>query len=130
MISIRTWLTHWWGRLSIARWWYGDPNAPPFPPDIMAKINATVEKLEVTFTERTVAQIQAELRARAIVVSALSTIHHALRRIGFTRKKRRYEPPSKTGPMSLGSDGAGGSGSATWTRAASCSSTRPERPPT
>ena len=65
MTSIRTWLTHWRGRSSIARWWVGDPNAPPFPPDIMAKIDATVEKLEVTFTERTVAQIQAELRAAA-----------------------------------------------------------------
>ncbi len=65
MTSIRIWLTHWWGRSSIARWWYGDPNAPPFPPDIMAKINATVEKLEVTFTHRTVAQLQAELRAAA-----------------------------------------------------------------
>ena len=78
----------------------------------------------------TLAEIQAELRARAIVVSALSTIHHALRRIGFTRKKRRYEPPSKTGPTWPTSGDAGASGSATWTRAASSSSTRPGRPPT
>ena len=63
MTSIRTWLAVWWRRL--ARWWTGDPNAPPFPPDIMAKIDATVEKLEATFTERTVAQIQADLRAAA-----------------------------------------------------------------
>ena len=47
----------------------------------------------------TLAELQTELRARTIVVSALSTIHHALRRIGVTRKKRRYELPSKTGPM-------------------------------
>jgi transposase len=78
----------------------------------------------------TLAEVQAELRARAIVVSALSTIHHALRRLGFTRKKRRYEPPSKTGPTWRRSDGAGASGSATWTRAVSSSSTRPGRPPT
>jgi transposase len=78
----------------------------------------------------TLAELQAELRARAIVVSALSTIHHALRRIGFTRKKRRYEPPSKTGPTSRKSGGAGGSGSVIWTRAASSSSMRPGRPPT
>jgi transposase len=78
----------------------------------------------------TLAELQAELRARAIGVSALSTIHHALRRIGFTRKKRRYEPPSKTGPTSPKSGGAGGSGRAIWTRAASSSSTRPGRPPT
>ena len=78
----------------------------------------------------TLAELQAELRARAIVVSALSTIHHALRRIGFTRKKRRYEPPSKTGPTSPKSGGAGGSGSVIWTRAASSSSMRPGRPPT
>jgi transposase len=43
----------------------------------------------------TLAELKAELRA-AVVVSALSTIHHALRRIGFTRKKdvtsRRARP--------------------------------------
>jgi transposase len=78
----------------------------------------------------TLAELQTELRARTIVVSALSTIHHALRRLGFTRKKRRYELPSKTGPMWRRSGDAGGSGSATWTRAASSSSTRPGRPPT
>lgn len=78
----------------------------------------------------TLAELQAELRARAIVVSALSTIHHALRRIGFTRKKRRYERLSKSAPTSLKSAGGGGSGSAIWTRAALSSSTRPGRPPT
>ncbi len=78
----------------------------------------------------TLAELQAELGARAIVVAALSTIHHALRRIGFTRKKRRYEPLSRTVPTWRRSGGAGKSGSATWTRAASCSSTRPGRPPT
>ncbi len=65
MTSIGTWLTQWWGRGAIARWWAGDPNAPSFPPHIMAKIDATVEKLEVTVTQRTVAQIQAQLRAAA-----------------------------------------------------------------
>jgi transposase len=37
----------------------------------------------------TLGEVQAELRARGILVSALSTIHHALRRIGLTRKKSR-----------------------------------------
>ena len=36
----------------------------------------------------TLAEIQAELRSRGIVVRALSTIHLALRRLGLTRKKR------------------------------------------
>jgi len=35
----------------------------------------------------TLAEIRAELHERGIVVHALSTIHHALRRIGLTRKK-------------------------------------------
>jgi len=34
------------------------------------------------------AEIQAELAHRGVVVRALSTIHHALRRLGLTRKKR------------------------------------------
>jgi putative transposase len=38
--------------------------------------------------EITLAEIQAELRAWGIVVQALSTIHHALRRLDLTRKKR------------------------------------------
>ena len=37
----------------------------------------------------TLAEIQAELRMRGIVVQALSTIHLTLRRMGLTRKKRR-----------------------------------------
>jgi putative transposase len=44
----------------------------------------------------TLSEIQGELRARGIVVQALSTIHHALRRLGLTRKKRRSGPPSRT----------------------------------
>ena len=47
----------------------------------------------------TLSEIQAELRARGIVVQALSTIHLTLRRMGLTRKKRRLERPSRTGPM-------------------------------
>ncbi len=39
-------------------------------------------------TDITLAEIRAELHERGIVVHALSTIHHALRRIGLTRKKR------------------------------------------
>jgi transposase len=37
----------------------------------------------------TLAEIQAELHRRGIVVSALSTIHHMLRRLGLSRKKSR-----------------------------------------
>ena len=47
----------------------------------------------------TLAEIQTELRMRGIVVQALSTIHLTLRRMGLTRKKRRSERPSRTGPM-------------------------------
>ncbi len=36
----------------------------------------------------TLAELQSELRARGIVVQALSTIHLALRRLGLSRKKR------------------------------------------
>ncbi len=38
--------------------------------------------------EITLAEIQAELQARGIVIHALSTIHVALRRLKLTRKKR------------------------------------------
>ncbi len=44
----------------------------------------------------TLSEIQGELWARGIVVHALSTIHHALRRLGLTRKERRSGPPSRT----------------------------------
>src|SRR5215204_1512549 len=42
----------------------------------------------VEATDITLAEIRGELHERGIVVHALSTIHHALRRIGLTRKKR------------------------------------------
>ncbi|MBL0407664.1 hypothetical protein JKG68_27510 [Microvirga aerilata] len=45
----------------------------------------------------TLAEIQAELRARGIVVQALSTIHLMLKRMGLTREKRRSGRPSRTG---------------------------------
>ncbi len=65
MRSLWTRLTVWWRRAAAVEWWGGDPSAPIFPPHILAQIDATVERLEVTFTRRTVAQIQAELRAAA-----------------------------------------------------------------
>jgi transposase len=80
--------------------------------------------------EITLAEIQSELQARGIVVRALSTIHHALKRLRLTRKKRHSERPSRTVPMSHARAGAGGSGSAIWTRAASCFSMRPAPRPT
>lgn len=80
--------------------------------------------------EITLAELQAELRSRGIVVRALSTLHVMLKRLKLTRKKRRCMRPSRTVPMSRASAGAGGSCSASWTRVASCSSTRPARRPT
>ena len=47
----------------------------------------------------TLAEIQAELRARGIVVRALSTIHLMLKRMHLTHKKRRSGRPSRTGRM-------------------------------
>jgi putative transposase len=46
----------------------------------------------------TLSEIQAELRARGIVVAALSTILLSLRRLGLRHKKRRSGRPSRTGP--------------------------------
>ena len=45
----------------------------------------------------TLAEIQAELRARGIEVQALSTIHLMLRRLDLTHNKRRSGRPSRTG---------------------------------
>jgi transposase len=80
--------------------------------------------------EITLAELQAELRSRGIVVRALSTLHDMLERMKLTRKKRPSERPSRTVSMSRASAAAGGSGSASWTRPASCSSTRPAPQPT
>jgi transposase len=41
-----------------------------------------------------------ELRARCAVQTSLVTIHHTLKRLGFTRKKKRYERASRPGPRS------------------------------
>ena len=38
--------------------------------------------------DTTLAEIHAELQARGVVVKALSTIHHMLRRLGLRHKKR------------------------------------------
>ena len=45
----------------------------------------------------TLAEIQAELQARGIVVAALSTILLTLRRLGLRHKKRHSGRPSRTG---------------------------------
>jgi putative transposase len=45
----------------------------------------------------TLAEIQAELQTRGIVVQALSTIHLMLKRMGLTHKKRRSGQPNRTG---------------------------------
>ena len=44
----------------------------------------------------TLSEIQAELKARGIVVAALSTILLTLRRLGLRHKKRHSGPPSRT----------------------------------
>jgi hypothetical protein len=72
----------------------------------------------------TLAQIQAELRARGIVVAALSTILLTLRRLGLRHKKRHSGRPSRTGRMERVSASAGACGSATWTAPALSSWTR------
>ena len=47
----------------------------------------------------TLAEIRAELKARGIVVAALSTILLTLRRLGLRHKKSRSGRPSRTGRM-------------------------------
>ena len=47
----------------------------------------------------TLAEIQAELRVRGIVVQALSTIHLMLKRMDLTHKTRRSGRPSRTNRM-------------------------------
>jgi transposase len=47
----------------------------------------------------TLAEIRAELKARGIVVAALSTILLTLRRLGLRHKKRQSGRPSRTGRM-------------------------------
>jgi transposase len=47
----------------------------------------------------TLAQIQTELKARGILVAALSTILLTLRRLGLRHKKRHSGRPSRTGRM-------------------------------
>jgi transposase len=47
----------------------------------------------------TLAEIRAELKARGIVVAALSTILLTLRRLGLRHKKRHSGRPSRTGWM-------------------------------
>jgi transposase len=99
---------------------YGGHRRPllePYEADLAALVAAT--------PDATLAEIQAELRHRLGIVIALSTVHHALRRIGLRHKKSPCAPPSRTGPMSPTSGAAGGAGSALWIRRGSSSSTRP-----
>ncbi len=65
MPSIWTRLTAWWRWAASGGCWGGDASATGLPPEILAHIDATVHQLEVSFTQRTVAQIQAELRRAA-----------------------------------------------------------------
>jgi len=65
MTAIWTRLTAWWRWIASGGCWGGDAPAAGLPPELLPKIDATVAKLEATFTQRTVEQIQAELRAAA-----------------------------------------------------------------
>ena len=59
-----TWLARWRARAR-ARAEADDRDALGLPPELLAQIDVTVAHLEATFTERAVAQIQAELRDAA-----------------------------------------------------------------
>ena len=72
----------------------------------------------------TLAELQAALAERGIVVGSLTTIWATLRRLGLSHKKRRSRPASATGRMSSPDASAGGSGSGTCARRRSSSSTR------
>jgi transposase len=56
---------------------------------ILAPHGELVRALVEEKADITLAEMQDELGRRGIVVRALSTIHHALRRMGLTRKKNR-----------------------------------------
>ena len=81
-------------------------------------------------TDISLIEIQAELLRHGVVVGATSTIGRFLRRAGLTRKKSRSGQQSRTGQTLRKTAGAGGCGSATWTRAASSFSMRQARRPT
>ncbi len=65
MTAIWTRLTAWRRWIASVGCWGGDAPAAGLPPEILPKIDATVAQLEATFTQRTVEQIQAEMRAAA-----------------------------------------------------------------
>jgi transposase len=81
-------------------------------------------------TDISLIEIQAELLRHGVVVGATSTIGRFLRRAGLTRKKSRSGQQSRTGQTLRNTAGAGGCGSAPWTRAASSFSMRQARRPT
>jgi transposase len=81
-------------------------------------------------TDISLIEIQAELLRHGVVVGATSTIGRFLRRAGLTRKKSRSGQQSRPGQTLRKTAGAGGCGSATWTRAASSFSMRQARRPT
>jgi transposase len=78
----------------------------------------------------TLAEIRDALVERGVEPGSLTTIWSALKRLGLSHKKRRWERPSRIGRMSPRAVGAGGSGSAAWIQPRSCSSTKPAPPPT
>ena len=65
MTAIWTWLRAWWRRRAAAGGWAAAPSDLGLPPHVLARSRALVDRLDVTFTQQTVAQIQAELRAAA-----------------------------------------------------------------
>lgn len=68
----------------------------------------------------------AELKAHLGVPEHIATVWTALRRLGLSWKKSPSAPPSRIAPMSPPPAPTGEPGSRRSTRAASCSSTKPE----
>jgi len=71
-----------------------------------------------------------ELRDRLGLKVTPWAISKALRELGFSFKKSRFTPRSKTGPTSPRPARLGAGNNAAWTRPSWCSSTRPGPKPT
>jgi hypothetical protein len=80
------------------------------PPEILAHIDATVHQLEVSFTQRTVAQIQAELRRAAaedrLADYTAAWLHGSVEQLSTDLLRERREHRSSAGSGQAGSSGA------------------------
>ena len=96
---------------------------------LLAGHEALLRQLATAKPVLTLAEIKVALAARGIEAGHLTTVWHALRRLGLTHKKSRSGPRSRTARTSRAVAGAGAGGNSTWTRTASCSSTKAQRRP-